>query len=80
MDGRWTIFISADGELAMSEIDDGATYVRVPAVPCDDAAIDRVARTLCRQRGYSWDDASDGLRLALIAAAKEALQAAGETP
>jgi hypothetical protein len=73
MDGRWEIFVSADGALAMREVDDGATYVPVPVVPCDDAAIRRV---VAEMKTIPLMDVAEEP----YATAERLLRAAGETP
>jgi hypothetical protein len=79
MDGRWTIKQTRTRYGVIQWIG-GAKVPReaTPVVPCDDAAVERVARVLCRQRCYDWDTAGGLLRTALTAAAVEVLNAAGE--
>jgi hypothetical protein len=87
MAGRWTlqrcngcgrVAVGRAGTEWCHDTERMETQTPVPVVPCDDAAVERVARVLCSQHGYSWDDAGDGLKAALVAAADQALRAAGE--
>jgi hypothetical protein len=80
MEGRWKVWVDAELGCLADENNPRMADFEVPVVPCDDAAVERVARVLCRQRGYDWGTAGDGLRAALTAAADQALRAAGETP
>lgn len=49
---------------------------KVPVVPCDEAAVERVARELCRP--HDWDE-SDKFKRHYLSAARAALAAAGRT-
>lgn len=83
MDGRWTITRCPtcgiyEGPLdapALADCDDSAdAWEIVPVVPCDDAAIERVARRLAELQGYP-----TGPHHLDMVAAMEVLKAAGET-
>lgn len=77
LQGRWTVWLKPDGE---ESFDAHESAEPMPVVPCDAAAIERVAAELARQRGWTWADAGDGVRTALTVVAAKALRAAGKTP
>lgn len=73
MEGRWTVFVDADGEMAMREEDDGSDHPSVPVVPCDDAAIKRAIEAVNRAH----ESKIDATWRELLTVA---FRAAGETP
>jgi hypothetical protein len=44
IEGRWTIWVNEHGNRVLD--DDAQVAVRVPVVPCDDAAVDRATLAL----------------------------------
>lgn len=52
----------------------------VPVVPCDDAAIERVARALFEDYSSEYETTWEQDRDAFMTAAEKVLRAAGETP
>ena len=83
MEGRWTIVLDSHATGFTQRVE-GPGHEGTPVVPCDDAAVERVAAELARQRGWVWAALSDrhhaGTREALRDAATAVLRAAGETP
>lgn len=84
MKGRWDVWMTAGGTLKSVHragtvpIGDSADWRTIPVVPCDDEAIERVARELCRQRGWEWES-EFAPRTDLLRSAEHALRAAGAT-
>jgi hypothetical protein len=68
MKGRWTVTV------------DPFRRTEVPVVPCDDAAIERVAKALTDIAEDYWDEMDDYEREPYRARARKVLRAAGETP
>jgi hypothetical protein len=88
MEGRWKFYVcvdcgeSAHGPGSRCAKDRRRTWTQmaeVPVVPCDDEAVDRVARELCHQRGWKWEDETTPQDI-LLTSARKVLRAAGGAP
>jgi hypothetical protein len=89
MQGRWTIHVCKDcGQRAhyqdrcpKDKRRIWTEQVPVPVVPCNDAAIERVAVVLCDESDrFVWQTAHERVRECYRELAGQALRAAGETP
>lgn len=77
MDGRWTIHLNKFGLPSSAPVVGGQS---VPVVPCDDAAIERVAVRLADEYMGGWAALDENTRAEIREAASDLLRTAGETP
>lgn len=83
VEGRWTIHYTYDNGDALQDANalvSGASILvadpAVPVVPCDDAAVERVANYL----DPGWNSGNDAMRRTVLDVARGVLRAAGAQP
>lgn len=74
--GRWTLTVDLDGDLVDDDIVGPGDHL-VPAVPVDEAAIERAARELANLEEFVFASAQNRFPGALRAIAETCLRAAG---